>query len=128
MPIPPQFLSATINIIQGYGVGRFRIGQTVYTHPLLVSAEHVSEWALVKNVMTPKNLITFLEHHPPLEVVLFGTGNTIKPIPEDVRNAFRAKNIGVDVMDTGAACRTYHVLLAEKRRVGAALIPISSFD
>lgn len=125
MPTPPQYQGALINIIQGYGKGRFRIGQDVYEHPLLVSASHVSRWDIATPAdMSENNLQAFLAHEPALEIVLIGTGNTIQSIPEHVRPLFKQRGIGLDVMDTGAACRTYHVLLAEKRRVGVALLPI----
>lgn len=125
MPTPPQYQGALINIIQGYGKGRFRIGQDVYEHPLLVSASHVSRWDVAATVdISKKNLQPFLAHDPALEIVLIGTGNSIQNIPEDIRPLFKQNGIGLDVMDTGAACRTYHVLLAEKRRVGVALLPI----
>ena len=123
MPTPPEFQNTGVNIIQGYGPGRFRIGQQVHDYSLLVSAEHVSRWE-VSDILsiTAQSLDAFLNHTPPLEVIVFGTGITITPIPQSIRDVLKQKKIGVDVMDTGAACRTYHVLLAEKRRVGAALL------
>ncbi len=123
MATPPEFQNSGVNIIQGYGVGRFRIGQQVHEYSLLVSAEHVSRWNISDIAsITPQSLDAFLNHTPSLEVILFGTGKSITPIPQSIRDILRQKKIGVDVMDTGAACRTYHVLLAEKRRVGAALL------
>lgn len=123
MPTPPEFQNSGINIIQGYGPGRFRIGQTVYEHSLLVSATRVARWnASEASQITPESLEVFLNHDPALEVFLFGTGKSIMPIPQNIRDTLRSQKIGCDVMDTGAACRTYHVLLAEKRRVGAAML------
>lgn len=123
MATPPEFQNTGVNIIQGYGPGRFRIGQTVHEYSLLVSAEHVSRWDISDIAsVTPQSIDAFLNHTPPLEVIIFGTGQSITPIPQSVRDVLRQKRIGVDVMDTGAACRTYHVLLAEKRRVGVALL------
>ncbi len=125
MATPPEYQNSGVNIIQGYGAGRFRIGQTVHETPLLVSAEHVSKWDVNDAAdITPESLDAFLKHNPPLEVILFGTGKAIAPLPQRIRALLKEKHIGVDVMDTGAACRTYHVLLAEKRRVGAALLLI----
>lgn len=126
MPTPPQFQGDKgINIIQGYGPGRFRIGQDVYEHALLISASHLSRWDMAAlEEVSEKNLAALLYHEPTLEIVLMGTGKNIAYVPDDIRNLFRVRGIGFDVMDTGAACRTYHVLLAEKRRVGVALLPI----
>lgn len=85
----------------------------------------VCAWATADvSGMTPETLTPLLHHAPMLEIVLIGTGKSMLAIPQDIRMAFRAEGIGLDVMDTGAACRTYHVLLAEKRRVGVALLPI----
>lgn len=125
MATPLQFQNSGVNIIQGYGPNRFRIGQQVYESSLLVSAEHVSVWN-VSDVasITAESLTPFLNHTPELEVILFGTGKSIEVIPQNIRTLLKAKKIGMDVMDTGAACRTYHVLLAEKRRVGVALIAL----
>lgn len=127
MATPPEYQNSGVHIIQGYGVGRFRIGQTIHETHLLVSAEHVSRWHVTDAAsITPESLDAFLNHAPPLEVILFGTGKTIQPLPQSIRALLKEKHIGIDVMDTGAACRTYHVLLAEKRRVGAALLLIPS--
>ncbi len=125
MATPPEFQNSGVNIIQGYGPNRFRIGQQVHETSLLVSAEHVSAWNVNDaSSITVESLAPFLNHTPELEVILFGTGKSIEAIPQNIRALLKEKKIGVDVMDTGAACRTYHVLLAEKRRVGAALIAL----
>ncbi|MBO0743231.1 MAG: Mth938-like domain-containing protein, partial [Hyphomicrobiaceae bacterium] len=55
---------------------------------------------------------------------LLGTGHHQRMPELDVRRAFAAANIGLEAMDTGAACRTYNVLLAEGRPVGAALLAV----
>ncbi|NDE90708.1 MAG: hypothetical protein EB059_06170 [Alphaproteobacteria bacterium] len=123
MATPPEFQNSGVNIIQGYGPGRFRIGQQVHDYSLLVSAEHALRWNITDIAsMSLESLDAFLNHDPALEVILFGTGKTIEAIPHPIRAALKEKKIGLDVMDTGAACRTYHVLLAEKRRVGCALL------
>ncbi|HLY56713.1 MAG TPA: Mth938-like domain-containing protein, partial [Stellaceae bacterium] len=57
-------------------------------------------------------------------ILLVGTGKAMQPFPRPVRQALRDAGITVDAMDTGAACRTYGVLLAEERRVAAALLPL----
>ncbi len=58
-------------------------------------------------------------------MLLFGTGTRDdRGLPESWRARFRAAGIGLDVMQTGAAARTYNILLAENRKVGAALIAV----
>ena len=59
------------------------------------------------------------------QFLLLGTGAAQVFPPPDVRRAFLDCQIGLDVMTTGAACRTYNVLLAEGRPVGAALLAIA---
>lgn len=114
-----------INIIQAYGAGRFRVGMDVHDYPLLVSATHLSRWQVGDvSSMTLESLAAFINHDPPLEIIVFGTGASLHSIPHALRAALKEKNLKVEVMDTGAACRTYHVLLAEKRRVGAAVLLI----
>ena len=59
-----------------------------------------------------------------LGLLLLGTGQHQRMPELDVRRAFAAAGIGLEAMDTGAACRTYNVLLAEGRPVGAALLAV----
>ena len=59
-----------------------------------------------------------------LELLLLGTGADIAALPVAFRMRFREAGIGLDVMQTGAAARTYNILLAENRKVGAALIAV----
>jgi uncharacterized protein len=61
--------------------------------------------------------------HGGLELVLIGLGKRGAPVATALRAALKAHGIGVEAMDTGAACRTYSVLLAEDRLVAAALLP-----
>ena len=60
-----------------------------------------------------------------VDILLLGTGINLVPPPESLRQLLRAKNIVIDAMTTGAAARTYNVLLAEERCVAAALIAVS---
>lgn len=57
-------------------------------------------------------------------VLLIGTGARLVPVPAELRARLRAHGIGVEAMDTGAACRTFNVLLTEERAVAAALIAV----
>jgi uncharacterized protein len=60
-----------------------------------------------------------------VEVLLLGTGTRHEFVPPSLRRRLRDAGIVIDTMDTGAACRTYNVLVAEDRRVAAALIALS---
>ncbi len=59
-----------------------------------------------------------------VELLLIGAGTQFAVVPPDLRERFRPTGIAVDAMDTGAACRTYNVLLAEGRQLAAALIAV----
>ena len=60
-----------------------------------------------------------------VDLLLWGCGDVMSPVTENIRSEFKKKNIVVEKMDTGAACRTFNVLIAEDRRVAAALIPVN---
>src|SRR5690242_10366046 len=57
-----------------------------------------------------------------VEILILGTGARMAPVPSAIRLALKRAGIAVEPMDTGAACRTYNVLVAEDRRVAAALL------
>ena len=69
-------------------------------------------------------LLPVLERGERLDVFLIGVGNDPWPLPERLRARFRDSGVSVDTMPTGAAVRTYNILLAENRRVGAGLIAV----
>jgi len=56
---------------------------------------------------------------------LVGTGEAMVPLPTALRDAFRARRIALEAMSTGAAVRTYNILLGERRRIGALLIAVN---
>ncbi|MGP9790029.1 Mth938-like domain-containing protein [Roseinatronobacter sp. NSM] len=104
--------------IDGYGKTFFRIGGQVCTAPLLLVAGDVRSWG------------GYGDHAPLLElagrvdVLFIGTGGTIAHIPAQLRETLEAAGLGVESMDSPAACRTYNVLLSEQRRVAVALMPV----
>lgn len=112
------------NFIQTYGPGQVTIHRQAYRHSLLVTPERlVTDWP-------PQSFADLLDRHfeqiralgP--EVVVLGTGARIQfPHPALSRALIQA-NIGLEVMDTGAACRTYNILMQDGRRVVAALLMI----
>ena len=59
-----------------------------------------------------------------VELLLVGTGNVLAINPA-LRSALKGRGIAVEFMDSGAACRTYNVLLGEERRVATALVAIA---
>ena len=110
------------NAFTGYGAGYVEVNGERYRASLLVSGERlVADWpARSVEALTPADLAPLLEMKP--EVVVLGTGAAFRlPQPRLLAPLARA-GIGVESMDTQAACRTYNILLSEGRHVVAALI------
>ena len=110
--------------IEGYGAGRFRISGVVHEGPVLVLRDRTLPWSVadVAN-LTPDSLAPVIEVGG-VAVLLLGCGRRMALVPAAVRDRLRAAGIVIDPMDTGGACRTYNVLLAEDRQVSAALMPV----
>lgn len=112
-------------LIQGYGPGRFRISDVEHTGAVLVLPHRTLAWPVVAaGDIAPGNIAAVIEAAPAVEVLVVGCGARASFIPPSRRDALKARGIALEVMDTGAACRTYNVLLAEGRRVAAALMPL----
>ena len=124
MDITPE-IPADRKYIDHYGDGGFRIGGERYEGSVIVAPEQVWPWP-VSNLaqLTAESIAAVLTAEPPIELLLIGCGARVERVPADVRDALRARAIITDGMETGAACRTYNVLMAEERRVAAALIAI----
>jgi len=112
-------------VIQGYGEGGFRIAGTSYAGSVLVSRETTVAWPVSEiEAITPENLSAVISAVPGVDILLIGCGNRAVPLAAALRDVLRENGIGSEVMDTGAACRTFNVLLAEDRAVAAALIAV----
>lgn len=115
-------------IIEGYGNGGFRIGGTVHAGSRLVFPERSESWPVASfDALTIEALAPVVEagRQGTVELLLIGCGKRLAPVPPSIRAALKGVGVGVEPMDTGAACRTYNVLMAEGRRVAAALIAVS---
>jgi uncharacterized protein len=105
--------------IERYGAGGFRVSGIVFHGPVLIFPDHTILWE--QAVPTLEGLAPLIDAGG-IELILLGLGRRGAPIKSDLRAALKAKGIAVEAMDTGAACRTYSVLLAEDRLVAAALL------
>jgi uncharacterized protein len=111
-------------MIERYGPGGFRIRGAVFTGPVLVLPMLTLAWDVAGwDSITPEGLAPAAQHGV-IELLLLGTGGAMLVPPKKLRDALRAAGFNLDAMDTAAACRTYNVLLAEGRRVAAALLPM----
>jgi uncharacterized protein len=113
--------SANSFLISSYGQDHILINGVRHECSLIVLPDEVvSGWARDLLQLTPEHFDALALRAP--EIVLLGSGNKLRfPSPALYARLIKA-NIGVEVMDTPAACRTYNILAAEGRRVAAALI------
>lgn len=111
------------NLIGGYGNHGFRIRGTFHTSSIVVDSDSLN-LVDVKglNDLTVDHFMGLYEGDKKPEIILVGTGKNIAPLPKPLAKALGARGIEVDFMDTGAAARTYNILVLERRYVGAVLI------
>ena len=109
---------STATPIDGYGPGFFRIGGKAVQGTLVVTATGAKTWGGFEDAQT------LLDLAGEIDVLLIGTGGEIAPIPVKLRQRLEAAGMGVEMMNSPAACRTYNVLLSEGRRVATALLPV----
>ncbi len=114
---------ASARPVDSYAPGGFRVGGTWRPGSLLLTAQWWEVWAAAApGEVSTESLGRILRAARDIDVLLVGMGPEIAPVPAEARKALEAAGIGVEPMSTPSACRTYNVLLAEDRRVAAALI------
>ncbi|MBB4120188.1 Mth938-like domain-containing protein [Martelella radicis] len=111
--------------IDTYGNGGFRFADMSHRGSLLCVPSGIHGW----DVTAPEEMSIaaferVLDQADEIEVLLVGTGLDMVILPKPLREALRAKKIVADPMNTGAAVRTYNILLGEERAVAAALIAV----
>jgi uncharacterized protein len=112
-------------VIDGYGPGRYRVGGQVYESAILVLPTRTVVWPVAAlGAVTTESLAEAVAVAGEVELLLLGTGLRLLPPPAGLRAGLRAAGIALEPMDSGAACRTYNVLMAEGRLVAAALLPV----
>ena len=118
-----QDSTSAANLIRAYRAGELKINDAVFRDPVIVSASAIAPGPEIGGVeaLRAAHAAPILALEP--ELVLLGTGARQQfPDPEFGAQFLRA-GIGFEVMDTGAACRTFNVLVTERRRVAALLLP-----
>ena len=112
-------------IVDSYGPGRFKISGRTYQGSILLGRDGLDPWDVSDPAaLGPESLDPLIALEPRCEVVLLGCGARMTLVPSAIRSAWRERGLAVDIMDTGAACRTFNVLVAEDRLVRAALIAV----
>ena len=111
--------------IDSYGNGGFRFADMSHRGSLLCLPSGIHGWEPVNPLaLTPGDFEKVLVEASSIEILLVGMGKDLMRLPPALREAFRQAGISADSMSTGAAVRTYNVLLAEDRAVAAALIAV----
>lgn len=110
-------------IIQSYGGGRFKVSGVYYDGPVIVSRNQTIAWHVTDIDQLTVADFESIVALPDIGLVLLGGGARAVFPPVDIRRHLKQHGIALESMDSGAACRTYNVLMAEGRRVAVAMVP-----
>lgn len=108
--------------IRAFKPGHIQVNQTLFTHSIIVTPNKLIEnWAPQHiSELTHDHLKMITNLHP--DILIIGTGSVLQFPAIELYGDLINEGIGVEIMDTSAACRTYNVLTSENRNVAAALI------
>ena len=113
--------------IDAYGNGGFRFAEMSHRGSILALPSGIEAWAVASAAeITPASLKRVMDEAPAVEVLLVGTGEMMVPLSGEARMALDAAGLVPELMATGAAVRTFNVLLSESRAVAAALVAVQS--
>lgn len=114
-----------LQLIQAYSADGFKVSSKNYNHAVIVTPEATLPWEGVRDFsdITMDAFERVLLSKDEIDIVLLGTGAKMSFLPGPIQAALQEHGIIVDCMDTGAACRTFNVLVAEGRRVIAMMLP-----
>lgn len=105
--------------VDTYGNGGFRFADMSHRGSIISVPSGIYGIDMAGPVPSLNDLARILAEADEIEILLIGTGNDLRVLPADLRALLRSKNISTDTMSTGAAVRTFNVLLAEDRAVAA---------
>ena len=111
--------------LDAYGNGGFRFADMSHRGSLLLLPSGIYGWEPIDaKELTVGHFEKVLAEAQDIEVLLIGTGDGMRVLPKELRAAFKEAGISIDPMSTGAAVRTYNIMLSESRAVAAALIAV----
>lgn len=111
--------------ISSYGDGGFRIGEKRSAGAIIITPRGYYPWKVSsRDLITFDSLKRIIDQKNEIDILLIGTGEKMAFLNKDLRASLESEGISVDIMATGAAARTYNILLAEGRKVAAALIAV----
>lgn len=126
MPTDPTPPASVYQVVERYGAGKFQISGLSYQSSVLVFPERTIDWPVTAfSDIDDKALALVLAESQAsqgIELLLLGCGSRMELVSTALRAPLRAAGIVIEPMDTGAAARTFNLLLSEDRRVAAALI------
>lgn len=112
-------------LIHAYGDGCFKVTGEAYEGSILVFPERTELWqARTPEDIHLQNLEPVVAARDDVDILLVGCGPRFTAIPKGLRADLKNQGIVLEWMDTGAACRTFNVLVAEERRVAAAILAV----
>jgi len=113
----------SITLIRSYAEGAFQIGEQRYMHSIIVTPQRIMKWSLSSiNELKNEDFVSIFELNLNPEMIILGTGTQLQfPAAAQTRSLIEAQ-IGLEVMDTAAACRTYNILADDGRKAVACLI------
>ena len=116
---------AQVQVIRTYGPGHFLISDRDWREPVLVTPSATTPWPVTRaEELSAENVAAARAGAAPAELLVVGCGQRAMFVPPPLRAALKEIGLSLEVVDTGSACRIDNVLLAEGRRVAAALIPL----
>lgn len=118
--------AAGAHLIDAYGGGGFRFAGLSHKGSIIVTAGGVHAWtATTFEEIAPGTLGPLFDAPAgSIELLLLGTGEQLRPVPPLLRTRLKSVGIRCDPMATGAAARTYNILISERRLVAAALLAV----
>lgn len=111
-------------IIKSYGEKSFKVNDENIEGSIVIMPDNVENWQPRGYEEIDLDSFGFIDENSNIEILLVGCGEEHKQVPHELHIHFAKMGIGVEFMTTGAACRTYNVLLSEERQVVAALIAV----
>lgn len=118
-------IPADRQVIDGYGPGQFCVASQWRDGAVIVLPDVTLSWSPPAFAdLAAADLQPVLDARPLVEILLLGGGPRAQFPSKELRQALRAAGVVVEPMDSAAACRTFNILLAEGRRVAAALLPL----
>lgn len=121
MDVTP-LIPAGRQVVESYGDGRFRVTGTLWDGSVIVLPTRTLAWPVHSLAEVTVDSLQLVIGEA--DVLLIGCGARMALLPKPLRDVLRGQGIVVETMDTGAACRTYNVLLSEDRKVAAALLAV----